>query len=98
MASLRVPHRILWAIDAFEAPSSPLLRATAQLVTGLIARFSSQVEPVYVLSPAELNLSSEFSIPWVSRYRSYAEQALVELVKRLNVRDLAQPKVLVQEH
>jgi nucleotide-binding universal stress UspA family protein len=94
---LNVPRQIVWAVDAFEPPESPLVRATANWIAGLIRDFGTRVEPIYVLNPAELNLTSEFSVPWVSRYRPYAEQALAELVRRLDLPGLIRPRVLVQE-
>src|SRR4051812_43706592 len=67
LGQLRVPRQIVWAVDAFEPPESPLIRASAAWITGLIRDFGTRVEPVYVLNPAELNLTSEFSVPWVNR-------------------------------
>jgi nucleotide-binding universal stress UspA family protein len=94
---LNVPRQIVWAVDAFESPEGPLVQAAANWIRTLLRDFGTRVEPIYVLNPAELNLTSEFSVPWVSRYRPYAEQALAELVRQLDLPGLARPRVLVQE-
>lgn len=96
-AMLRVPRQIVWAVDAFEPPEGPLIRTASKWIEGLIRDFGATVEPLYVLNPAELNLTSEFAVPWVSRYRPYAEQALAELVRRLDLPGLVRPRVLLQE-
>ncbi|HUP56968.1 MAG TPA: universal stress protein, partial [Bdellovibrionota bacterium] len=99
MACLHVPRKVIWAVDAFEGAANPPVRAAAQLAGRLIEAFQAKVEPVYVLNPAELNLSSEFSVPWVTRYRPYAERALTELMKRLGSEfgQFETPHVLVQD-
>jgi nucleotide-binding universal stress UspA family protein len=94
---LRVPRQIVWAVDAFEPPEGPLVRTVSKWIEGLIRDYGATVEPVYVLNPAELNLTSEFAVPWVSRYRPYAEQALAEMVRRLDLPGIVRPRVLVQE-
>lgn len=73
------------------------MKTAARWIHSMIRDQGAKVEPVYVLNPAELNLTSEFSVPWVSRYRPYAEQALAELTRRLDVPGLERPRVLIQE-
>jgi nucleotide-binding universal stress UspA family protein len=94
---LNIPRQVIWAVDAFESASNPLLKMSADWIAGLIRELGTRVEPVYVLSPAELNLTGEFGVPWVARYRPYAEQALSELMRTLAIPGLVRERVLTQD-
>ncbi len=54
------------------------------------------MQPVYVLSPAEFNLSIEFTPPWIEQYRPSAETALSKLLQQLNLPNAQRPEILVQ--
>src|SRR5262245_45552818 len=96
MATGRSIKRILWAVDAFDPPSEILSR-TVRVIRELTERFpGAGVEPVYVLSPTQLNLSTEFSSPWLIQYRSSARQAMERLLKGIHIDGLDAPRVLVR--
>jgi nucleotide-binding universal stress UspA family protein len=96
MAAARLIKRILWAVDAFDPPSDILSR-TVRTLRQLSEKFEGAViEPVYVLSPSQLNLSTEFSSPWLVQYRVSARQALEKLLKSVHLEGLAPARVLVR--
>ncbi|MEK6706411.1 MAG: universal stress protein [Bdellovibrionota bacterium] len=87
--------RVIWAVDAFDE-KSVVQRRVAQVARKLQSIANVTVEPVYVMTPTELNLSSEYSVPWIQHYRPAAERALFSLVKALGVKTQEKPKVLIQ--
>jgi nucleotide-binding universal stress UspA family protein len=89
------PKKIIWAVDAFEEIGMPQQHA-AEAIRCLRECCQAVVQPVHILSPAELNLSSEFAGPWVSQYRPAAEKALNSLMKELGLTDLEPPQILIQ--
>lgn len=94
MATKPTLKRILWAVDAFEQKGLSKSRILTALKC-LQKKSGATIEPVYVLSPAELNLSIEFTPPWITQYRPAAEAALKALVKALPFKAL-DGTVLVQ--
>jgi nucleotide-binding universal stress UspA family protein len=90
-----VPRRILWSVDPFEEPGE--LQANALRVLELVGgRTGAEIEPVYVMSPAELNLPLNSTQPWIEQYRPVAEKALRSVSERLRAGRVAPPKVLVE--
>ncbi len=96
MPVARSIKKILWAVDAFDPPSE-ILTQTVRVIRQLTDRFEgASVEPVYVLSPTQLNLSTEFSSPWLIQYRSSARQALERMIKDIHLEGLEPPRVMVR--
>ncbi|OFZ19907.1 MAG: hypothetical protein A2X94_14725 [Bdellovibrionales bacterium GWB1_55_8] len=93
------PRKVIWAVDPFEE-FSPLQRMAADALIRMQRRIRGLViEPLYVLSPAQLNLSMEFSTPWVAQYRPAAEKAMEGLCRRLGFTfnsETLRPKVIIQ--
>lgn len=90
-------RKIVWAVDAFEPPGD-LLNSAVKTLQTLAPRLGAEVEPVYLLTPSQINLATEFSeiaeSPSVQSYRPAAERALSELVKSFPIPRLLPPKVL----
>ena len=93
MAKNQGIKRVLWALDAFENPDETRAHVVAAIRT-LLKNKGVKVEPVYVLSPDQLDISFELSPPWREKYRPAAEKALDQLVKEANVRGLMKPHVI----
>jgi nucleotide-binding universal stress UspA family protein len=91
----RVLNKIIWSVDAFEE-DSPIRNHTIEAIRALANRTHAEVELVYILSPAELNLSLEFTSPWIVQYQPAAESAMEKLVKQLNIPEIKGHRVLVQ--
>lgn len=88
-------RKIIWAVDAFERRSLPHKNAINAL--RIVSRKTgASILPVYVLSPAELNLSLEFTPPWIQQYQPAAKASLKELVQNSKLQNIEEPKVLVQ--
>ena len=89
------PKKILWAVDAFDDPER--LRTHAPELLRAFARYSPLlVQPVYILSPGQINLSVEFSGPWITEYRPAAEKALNQALQDVNVPGLLPAQVIVE--
>lgn len=89
-------HRIVWALDAFE-PRSALQARSEGALGQLAASLSAEVHPVYVLTPGQVNLSVEFTPPWIEQYRPAAERALKQRIGETRIPRLCPPKVLVED-
>lgn len=87
-------RRIIWAVDVFWEDSK-LHRSAISALRALADRTQCEIEPVFVLSPAQLNLSLEFSPPWIQQYRPAAERALASFVSRLKIPGLIKPHLIV---
>ena len=87
-------RRIIWAVNPFEEERK-LLRNAVVLPRTLSANAQFEVEPVYVVSPAELRVSLEFSVPEKERLHTVAKQALDRAVQILRLPNLLEPRVLV---
>jgi nucleotide-binding universal stress UspA family protein len=94
----RATRRIIWAVDAFDDPDH--LRSLAPVLLNSLSRQKDwgQVEviPVYVLSPGEINLSLEFSGPWLEQYRGAAEKALKQALQGIEVAGMGEPEVIAE--
>ncbi|MCM2279723.1 MAG: universal stress protein [Oligoflexia bacterium] len=87
--------KILWSVDAFQEDANIQKQSIALL--GFLARKTGcAVEPVYVLSPDQVNVTVEFTPPWVDQYLPAAEKALRHSLKEVDIPGLTQPKVIVQ--
>ena len=89
------PKKVVWAIDPFEQITDSQ-RHASQLVRALQERLKATVQPVYVLSPAELNLSAEFAGHWVSHYQPAAEKALAQAIIESKLETLEPSKIILQ--
>jgi len=91
-------RRVIWAVDAFDDPEH--LRSLAPALLNSLARQQNwghvEVVPVYVLSPGEINLTLDFSGPWLEQYRGAAEKALGQALKGIKVAGLAHPEVIAE--
>jgi nucleotide-binding universal stress UspA family protein len=95
MANPGFLKKVLWPVDAFQRPSD-LWTRTLRSIEALVERNPSLVvQPVYALSPAMLNLSSEFSAPLLMQYRPAAEKALDRLFEDVAIPRTAKPELLV---
>ncbi len=90
-------RKAIWAVDAF-AKDDTMLRNATRLVSEWGERTGHRVQPVYVLSPSELNLSEEMSAPWLAEYEPAARRMLGQLVESTHAgRSLLPPQVITQE-
>ena len=96
MPKSKVIKKIVWAVDAFHKPDLLRKHAVEDLRNLVKGTGAKAVEPVYVLSPDQLNLALEFSSPWIEHHATAVKRALAHLVKGIDVPHLMTPKVLVQ--
>ncbi|HEX5036124.1 MAG TPA: universal stress protein [bacterium] len=83
--------KILWCVNPFQDERS-LLERGRLFLRGLSR--SAFVEPVYVSSPAELQISLEFSVPFRERYRTVAAQKIGGFLKRVKGLLLKAPRII----
>lgn len=94
MATLRAPNRVIWSMDAFEEDSASATQVIDML--RLLSRGGmASIEPVYVLSPEQLDLQLAFSPPWVEHYRPAAQRAMEQKAQALGDAPLLPPMVLL---
>lgn len=89
-------NKIIWAVDPFEAVSELQLNVRNTL-KALVHKTGAQIQPVYILTPTEINLSPEdgFALP-VDHYLPSAEQTLRQMLKEVDLPHIIDPKVVVQ--
>jgi nucleotide-binding universal stress UspA family protein len=91
---------LIWALDAFDT-SSELLGAAVKALRKL-EPLGLAVKPVYILTPGEINLSTEFieyaQLPIATHYRPAALKALNELLSRVNIAHLLPAEVIALEN
>lgn len=89
---------LVWAVDAFEPPGD-LLNSAVRALQSMAPRLEAEVEPVYLLTPSQINLATEFSelaaAPSARSYRPAAEKALGELIRGFAIPRILPPRVLV---
>ena len=92
---------LIWALDAFEPPGGDLMNAAVITLKRLATQLGAGIEPVYVLTPGQINLSTEFSemssIPITENYRPAAVKALNELLKDQPIPNLLPAHVVTSD-
>lgn len=88
--------KVVWAIDAFETDKK-LHRNAVKMLLAISEKTGAEIEPVYILSLAQLNLTSDVPGPWILNYRPAAEKALQTLVSDFYIPNLKRPQVLMQK-
>ena len=88
---------IVWAVDAFEPPGD-LMNSAVRMIQIVSRKLDASVLPVYVLTPSQINLSTEFSeiseSPSTEYYRPAAEHTLAEALRDLAIPRMLPPKVI----
>jgi nucleotide-binding universal stress UspA family protein len=90
---------VLWAIDAIREPGT-LMEHSAAVLDNWASRMSVEIEPVYVLSPSQMDLSltpEGGGLPTgvEPQHRIAAEKALAQIVDRYSIRRPALARALV---
>ncbi len=88
-------RKVIWAVDPFEEKGRPQETA-ADAVRCLMRRRGTVVQPVHVLSPVEMNLASEFTMPWEGHYQPAASRAVEQMLLDLQLPGVEKPIVLTQ--
>lgn len=88
-------RKIIWAIDAVHEPGE-LHEQTVHALEALSRVTGTRIIPVYVLSPAQLDLSVEFSGSWLEHYKPAAQKVLESYIKSVRLKNLDAPTVIIQ--
>lgn len=86
--------RVIWAIDAL-VEDEALQNKCARTVAAMVRSPSVIIEPVYILSPDQLKLSSEFYPAEHGNFKLLAQKRLENWMKKIKVAGLSKPTVLV---
>jgi nucleotide-binding universal stress UspA family protein len=87
--------KLLWAFNPFQ-DSLPALESAAKSLIGISRQAGWKPEPVYVVSPTEVNVVLEFSVPASERYRSVALKQSQKILKAVGAEEL-ETSVLVEK-
>lgn len=87
--------KVVWAVDAFEEIDAPQIHV-AEIIRRFQRQWQAVIQPVHILSPAELNLSAEFVGPWVGQYLPAAEQSLGRMIGELGLQRIESPEIVTQ--
>lgn len=94
MCAQKSQGRITWAVDAFmereiEARATQPLRALAK-------QLELQIEPVYILTPDQVNVTPDFFPEWAKTYGPEAQRSLDSILGRIGIEHLLPAKVVVE--
>lgn len=95
MANENLSRKIIWSVDAFQEDRK-LFKKTLSFLNDFDSIPGVTIEPVYVLSPDQLNIPVEFAPPWVEQYLPSAEKALKKLLEKTGLKNLKAPKVIIE--
>lgn len=88
--------KIIWAFDPLEG-SEGTRAGVAQALAFFNEKTQAPIEPVYVLSPSDLNIGTSFSKPYVQQVLPTAKKVMKDALKRYRIGGLRSPRVLVEE-
>jgi nucleotide-binding universal stress UspA family protein len=88
-------RRVIWAVDAFERDNA-VKRNLFALLKELKGRITAEIEPVCVVSAAELSLSAELGPGWLDQYEQAARERLTSELKAEGLSGLGPPRILSQ--
>ncbi|HAR42868.1 MAG TPA: hypothetical protein DCS07_09610 [Bdellovibrionales bacterium] len=87
-------RKLIWAVEVFETDNHTQ-RHSLSVIRRLLEREPLiTVEPVYILAPSQLRLSTEFSLPQVENYRPAAESLLERITHEAKFENYLPPKVI----
>ncbi|HKY63798.1 MAG TPA: universal stress protein [bacterium] len=93
--SKATPGKLLWAFNPFhDKPAA--LKSSAQALLRFSEQSGLKPEPVYVVSPAEVNVVLEFSVPAKERYRQVSLARSRRVLKDLKAESL-EPVILIEK-
>ncbi len=90
--------RVIWSVNPFEEKSEMRHHVVSALKYLGHRVPSIKIDPTYVLSPAELEVSLEFSQPWIKQFKPAAEKAMEQISGQYGIAQLKDPTVLVQRN
>ncbi|MFO1462775.1 MAG: universal stress protein [bacterium] len=87
--------KILWSFNPFQ-DEPQLLKNVAGFLKILARQAGAPIEPVYVVSPAEVNVVLEFSVPAKDRFAAVAQLECEKVLKKIAFPGLRKATVLVE--
>jgi nucleotide-binding universal stress UspA family protein len=88
-------RKIVWALDALLEDKS-LVKKTETILAALTKNVKTEIEPVYILCPDDLAITTELTPPWIKSYKPNAEKALRSLVSKVKLDSIKESQVIVQ--
>jgi nucleotide-binding universal stress UspA family protein len=95
MATLK-KRKIIWAVDAFlpEKDGHDHLLRTLRVMS---EKLGATITPTYVLSPDQLNLSLDFTGPWIKQYKPAVEKSIRHIIEHSGLTNVTEPKIIVKD-
>lgn len=88
-------HEIIWAFDAFE--DVPQLHRQAAHVFSYFAPVSAlKIQPLFVLTPNQLDISPDLATPWIEEYLPSAKENLARAISEVTLPGLQSPVVIAE--
>lgn len=94
----KVIKKVVWAVDAFEEHNSlqeNVVKILKLLSNKCAPEIEVKIEPVYVLSPDQLNLPRDYGGQFITQYHPAAKLAFEQRLKQYHIPELQEPKILV---
>ena len=89
---------IIWALDPFEKKSetqNAVITAIGRIAVGY-GSSDTFIQPVYILSPSEFDLSVSLKDPWSKEYEESTKKVMVQYLENVNLPNLLPPKIINQ--
>src|SRR4051794_7064610 len=87
--------KLIWAVDAFDS-NKKLKKGTVRLLRILVQKADLEIEPAYVLSAGQFQMTEEWLGP-SHYYRPAAEKAVQEVMNKVHLPHLLEPHILIQD-
>jgi nucleotide-binding universal stress UspA family protein len=95
MPNVKPIERIIWAVDPFA--EQEMQKQAIMALRALTEVGQPAIEPVYVLTPNQVNVSPDYFPGWEKAYKPIAEKQLKALIGRCDLKGLAEPEVIVRK-
>lgn len=89
--------KIIWAFNPFQN-NRKVFKSSVELLKAWTDTGLYQVEPTFVVSPAEAKVVLEFSVPARVRFQTVARRACLRALRGVRFPGLMSPKILVENH
>ena len=100
MPKSKKSYQIIWAIDPFEKKGETQAAVVSSLrqITAGYGVNQTKIQPVYMLSPSEFDLSLNLADSWSKEYEESTKKILDQCLKNVDLPNLLPPKIIIQRH
>lgn len=96
MSAKKPFKKLIWAYDPMEG-TNETHAAVARALAYINENTEASIQPVYVLSPADLNLQMDLTQPHLKQFLPSAEEIIQNSLRGIQLEYLIEPEIIVQK-